>query len=258
MRMQLVVLGGSAAGGGSGAGCSGYLVSDGESNILLDIGPCTLPVLRLHTDFRLLDGIILSHLHLDHFLDLGALRFALAYNPIPAPSRIPLWIPPGSRSWLDRFASGLALEEPDDFFSEWFEIREFDPAASITIGPMRVTFHETVHWVPCWAMRISSDSSQGDLGYTADTGPFAPLDQFFRDVRVLVAEGSDPEPHEEDEMAGHLSPSEAAALATAANAETLVLTHLWEEHGLDAQLREADRAFGGEVVLARPSTVIAW
>ena len=82
--MRVTVLGGSAAGPSAGAGCSGYLIQDGDSAIVIDLGPGTLIELKKHVDPRRLDGIVLSHVHLDHTLDIGALRYSLKYSPSPA------------------------------------------------------------------------------------------------------------------------------------------------------------------------------
>jgi ribonuclease BN (tRNA processing enzyme) len=46
--------------------------------------------------------------------------------------------------------------------------------AVLTIGELQFQFHRTVHDVPCWAMRVSNGVN-GDLFYTADTGPAAHL-----------------------------------------------------------------------------------
>ena len=81
--MRVTTLGGSAAGANTGMACSGLLVRTATTTALVDLGPGTFPELRRHVDFRALDGIVISHLHLDHTLDLGTMRYALAYNPQP-------------------------------------------------------------------------------------------------------------------------------------------------------------------------------
>ena len=83
--MRLTILGGSAASPNAGMGCAGLLVLTDRTRLVLDLGPGTLQELRRHTDFRTLDAVIVSHMHVDHVLDLLALRHALAYNPLPAP-----------------------------------------------------------------------------------------------------------------------------------------------------------------------------
>ncbi len=183
----LTVLGGSAASVGTGQGCSGYLVSDDDTRIVLDLGPGTLPELRRHADFRTLDGIVVSHVHLDHVLDLLALRFALAYNPIPAPIPIPLWLPPGGAAVLRQIGEAFAEASRTDFFAPMFFLAEFDPNDVIEMGNLSVRFARTVHPLPCWAMRIAARSQPDrDLVYTADTGPAADLAVFGAGAAVVI------------------------------------------------------------------------
>ena len=64
--MKLTVLGGSAAGGNTGIGCSGLLVQEADTSLVIDLGPGTLLELRKHVDYRVISAIIISHYHLDH------------------------------------------------------------------------------------------------------------------------------------------------------------------------------------------------
>lgn len=257
--MKLTVLGGSAAGANTDQGCSGYLVEVGTTRLVLDLGPGTLPELRRHADFRALDAVVISHLHLDHTLDLGALRFALAYNPVKPLGPTPLWVPPDGRSFLDRFAATFA--EPDkieEFFRSVFKIEEFDPERTLRIGDAELTFAPTVHYVPCWAIRVS-DGAEGDLVYTADTGPAADLRDFADGAAVVVAEATWLEPSAERfEERGHLTAAEAGELAGRAGAGTLVLAHLWEEHGFETYRAQAADVFPGRIEIARPGLRVAW
>lgn len=255
--MKLTILGGSAAGGNTGAGCSGYLLQSVNSTVVLDFGPGVLPELRKHADFRTLDGIVISHLHLDHTLDLGALRFALAYNPQPPAQRIPLWMPPGGRAFLDAFSLAFR-DEPDenDFFTSVFDIAEYDPSGSITVGDVSITFRKTIHYIPCWAMRIQTPGGS-DLLYTADTGPASKLLDFGEGCQVVIAESGTLDGEGESfEERGHLTPQEAAALAESVGAKTLVLTHLWEEYGFEVYRERAASAFAGELIVAAPGVSI--
>lgn len=256
--MRLTVLGGSAAGPNAGAGCSGYLVREGDAAIVLDLGPGTVPELKRHIDPRLLDGIVISHPHLDHTLDIGTLRYALKYRPNPATSPIPLWVPPGSERMLRHLA--LAYNAPDEaegFYDGVFSINRYDPAIPISINSLTVAFAPTVHYVPTWAMRVSSPGSGGVLGYTADTGPAANLDGFLAGVSVLIAEatllhaGDEP-----DEARGHLTAREAAGLAARLSCKTLILTHIWEELGYDRIRTAASEVFRGHIEIARPGLIV--
>src|SRR5215213_1671056 len=102
--MELTILGGSAAGPNPGQACSGYLVEGGTTRVVVDLGPGTFPELRGHVDYRLPDGLMLSHGHLDHFLDIFTLRYALAYDPVAADRRLPRGLPPVRLALLDKLA----------------------------------------------------------------------------------------------------------------------------------------------------------
>jgi ribonuclease BN (tRNA processing enzyme) len=257
--VKMTVLGGSAAGPNTGAGCSGYLIDSGNTRLILDLGPGTLPELRRHTDFRTLDGIVLSHLHLDHMLDLAALRFALAYNPVKPPASVPLWLPPQGSAKLDHLARAFADEGAEaDFFSSVFQVDEFDPDRGIAIGDVSISFSPTVHYVPCWAMLLALPDD-ATLGYTADTGPAAPLSSFFAGVDVLISEATLAEPGDGPaDLRGHLTAIEAASLAKHAGARTLILSHLWEELGFERAREAAAAVFTGNLVVAHPGTVVEW
>lgn len=258
--MRLTTLGGSAAGIGTRQGCSSYLVRSDTTAIVLDMGPGTLAELRAHTDYRTLDGIVISHLHVDHILDLVELRFTLAYNPQPAERPLPLYLPPDGISTLRRIAQ--AFESPEsglEWFTGVFDVHEYDPNGLVDIGDLTCSFAETVHFVPCWAIRVIAPGDAGDLFYTADTGPAADLAPAARGASVVVAEAAHKTaPHMPWEQRGHLTPAEAATLARDAGAETLVLTHIWEEHGPDELMRRAAETFPGTLLRATPGMEVTW
>ena len=256
--MRLTVLGGSAASPNAGMGCAGFLVETPGVRIVLDLGPGTLPELRRHADFRTLDGVVVSHMHLDHVLDVLALRHALAYNPIPAPAPVPIWLPPGGAGLLARAAAPFDACDAPGVFAATVRIAEYDSTRPLVIGDATVTFAPAVHHVPAWAMRLGTPGST-DLGYTGDTGPSAGLAPFFAGVGVLVAEATLPEPADKPAAdRKSLTASEAGTLARTAGADVLVLTHMWEELGFEARRAEALVAFRGRLELARPGLMLEW
>lgn len=258
---RLTVLGGSAAGVGTGQGCSGYLVQNDNSNLVIDLGPGTLLELRKHTDFRRLDGIVISHLHLDHVLDLFALRFALKYNPQPAPHPTPLHLPPDGLTFMER-AAGLFVtsgEDTSDYFSSVFDLHEYDPDSELSIGDFTLTFAPTAHVVPCWAIRVHSTAATDDLFYTADTGTDADLDPIAAGAAVVIAEAAMP-PDSDPERIGslHLTPQQAGAIAERAGARHLVLAHIWEELGPESFAEAARAHFSGQLAIATPGLSFSW
>jgi ribonuclease BN (tRNA processing enzyme) len=254
----LTVLGGSAASPNTGAGCSGYLVRSGDTTLLLDPGPGTLPELRRHADFRTLSAVIVSHMHLDHMLDLLALRHALAYNPVSAPAPIPIWLPPGGASLLERAAAPFDESDVPGRFAATVHVTEYDPSQSLAVGPLTLAFAPTVHYLPTWAMRITAPNGRS-LGYTGDTGPaaIAGLASFFAGVDLLLAEATLLDAGDSDPTTrGSLTASEAGRLARDARTARLVLTHLWEELGFGRTAAGAAAAFSGAITLARPGLQI--
>lgn len=255
--MRLTVLGGSAASPNAGMGCAGLLVQTDRTRLVLDLGPGTLQELRRHADFRTLDAVIVSHMHVDHVLDLLALRHALAYNPLPAPAPVPVWLPPGGVELLAQATAPFdTCDEPGRFTSTVI-VAEYDPARPLTIGDFVVTFAPAVHYIPAWAIRVEAPAGS-DLGYTGDTGP-ATLAGFLAGVRVLVAEATllEPGARPPDER-GSLTAAEAGQLAVAAGAEILVLTHMWEELGFAAYRAQAAAVFPGQIEMAFPGLTLSW
>ena len=228
--MELTILGGSAAGPNPGQGCSGYLVESGTTHVVIDLGSGTFPELRRHVDYRLLDGVVLSHGHLDHFLDILVLRYALAYNPIPA----------------DRPASALAASRRSR------ASRSAGPSGHGRLATRKSFFRcsrpiSTTRVLCSGSASCNSDSILPCITFLAGRCAFqtastatcsTPRTQAPRQIsrlaasgsQVIVAEGTEGEDTQEPfESRGHMTPAEAGALARDAGANLLVLSHLWVE-----------------------------
>ena len=257
MSLRLTCLGGAAAWPNPGQGCSAFLVSVGDTNVLLDAGPSTLLELRKHIPFSTIDAIVISHCHSDHILDLVPYRYGLVYGREKADRQIPLWLPPGGRDVLQALATALGGKgEPlDDFWESAFEVQEYDPAPSLTIGDVEVTFRRTAHAAECYAMRVSGNDGS-TLTYSADTGSIEPLLGFAAESDILVAEATLPESEERLPSAGHLMPSEAGQLASTTGAGQLVLTHLWSERPDEVVLEAVRAHYAGTIRIAKPGLVV--
>src|SRR5262245_8290242 len=167
--MRLTVLGGSAASPNTGMGCAGFLIETGATQLVLDLGPGTLAELRRYADFRTLNAVIISHLHVDHVLDLLALRHALAYNPLPAQASIPIWLPPGGIDFLAAVTAPFDACDVPGRFAATVAVGEYAPQAPLAIGDVTITVAPAVHDIPAWAIRVDGQHA-GSLGYTGDTG----------------------------------------------------------------------------------------
>src|SRR5690348_5541907 len=89
--MRLTVLGKSPSWQDAGGACSGYLIEDGGSTVLLDCGNGVFSKLRRYRDYTAVDAVLLSHLHADHFLDLVPYSYALTYAPRQQPVPVAGW-----------------------------------------------------------------------------------------------------------------------------------------------------------------------
>lgn len=257
---QLTILGGSSAGVGTGQGCSSYLVSIDDTNIVLDMGPDTLLELRKHVDYRTLDAIVISHLHLDHILDLFALRFMLAYNPVKAEKKIPVLLPPNGLAFMTQAAELFATDSDDvaEYFSAVFEMSEYDPSAETNINGITLTFAPTVHIIPCWAIRVEPADGAALL-YTADAGTDSDIEAIAKDAAVIVADSaSGPDFPEHVKRTIHFDAAAAAGIADRAGCQHLVLSHQWEETDPLLNAAIAREHFQGRISIASPGLTVTW
>src|ERR1700751_3251767 len=89
--MRLTVLGKSPSWQDADGACSGYLIEEGESSVLLDCGNGVFSKLRRYRDYVAVDAVVVSHLHADHFLDLVPYSYALTYAPRQQPVPVDRW-----------------------------------------------------------------------------------------------------------------------------------------------------------------------
>jgi ribonuclease BN (tRNA processing enzyme) len=256
--VRITVLGKSPSWQDAGGACSGYLVEEAGTVVLLDCGNGVFGKLREHVDYVDVDAVVLSHLHADHFLDLVPYSYALTYaprqQPVPVhrwpgtgnPARPRLLCPRGGRDVFRRVTGAWGSET---LIEDAFDLCEYDPHEFLKIGPLTVRFHAVVHFVPAWAVEIVSSATGGRFTFGADSAPTEELVRFADRTDLLMLEATLPRP-ERTGMRGHLTPGEAGDHAARANAKQLVVTHFSDE--LDAQWvrAEAERAFGRAVHVA--------
>jgi ribonuclease BN (tRNA processing enzyme) len=260
--MRITVLGKSPAWQDAGGACSGYLVEDAETCVMLECGNGVFAKLRRMRDYTRTDAIVISHMHADHFFDLIPYAFALVYSPrlqpVPVgrwsgtdnPPRPPLYLPPNGLDVVNTVASAVG---GTGLIEQAFAVEEYDPAAGLRIGSLEIEFQEVPHYTRTWAMRFS-DSEKNEFVFGADCRPNDEIVEFAERADLLVMEATLPRP-ERSGTRGHLTPQEAGDHAARANAKRLVLTHMSDE--LDALWARgaSEDAFGGPVTLAEEGSV---
>jgi ribonuclease BN (tRNA processing enzyme) len=250
MRITVVGCAGSYPGPDSPASC--YLLEaegpDGHGGsrtwrILVDLGSGALGTLQQHLDPVDLDGILLSHLHADHCLDLCGLYVLRKYHPTGAQPRIPVW---GPDDTARRMAKAYDLDE-DPGMNQEFDFRTHP--GQHTFGPFSITARRVEHPVTAYGLRIESGGKV--LAYSGDTGPCPSLVETARDADLFLCEASFVESSDNPPDL-HLTGAQAGRAATEAGARRLLLTHVPPWHDRQVALQEAMGTYDGQVELAEP------
>lgn len=256
-QVKLTVLGKSPAWEDSGGACSGYLVEEGETCLLLECGNGVFGKLRSHlTDYSMLDGVLVSHLHADHWLDLIPFSYALNYSPRRAHSgEMPiagsggpaLWGPPGSTEAYGRVTGAWGSE---DLLASAFEIDEYSADGEVRIGSLTATFQPVPHYIETFAISLIGTAGS-KIVHGADCRPNDELIGFAKGAELLIVEATLAEQGDEPENErGHMTAREAGELARSAEVEAVMITHFSDELDPDEVRSEAEAGFGGDVILA--------
>lgn len=212
-----------------GGACSGYLIENGPTRVLVDCGAGVLSRLLEHMRPEHLDAIVLSHLHFDHCSDLFVMRYALDQQDVPQDGekrRVPLFMPDEPFETRNAITTG-ALFAPH-------VVKSGD---AIEIGTLSIAFTAMAHPVPVNGMRFSG-ASGGVLFYTGDTKAFSGMEKGALGADALLADACFVDA---SESGPHLNVKQACALARNAGVKTLYLTHLWGKRDTeDAVKKEID------------------
>jgi ribonuclease BN (tRNA processing enzyme) len=237
--LSLTVLGCSGSYPSAECPCSGYLISYGDTHLAVDLGPGCLSNLQHHIELPELTGVVLSHAHPDHWVDLTGLHVALKYRF--GREEVPVWGTAENRG-MALLVTG-AIEPTFD----WKVTGDGDDFA---VGPLRVRLDRTDHYVETHAVRIDAPDGSS-LVYSADTGPDWSLDHFAHGVDLALVEatyGTD----SEAKGIKHLSARQAGTMARSASARRLVLTHMWPGSDPRVHARNGAEAYGAPVTIAAP------
>jgi ribonuclease BN (tRNA processing enzyme) len=257
--MRLTVLGKSPSWQDAGGACSGYLLEHGDFALLLDCGNGVFAKLRERRDYTEVSAVVISHLHADHMLDLVPYAYALTYAPRQQPVPVPPWpgterparpalhAPPGGAGTFRRMCGAWGAEE---LIEAAFDLREYDPAAGLEVGPLRLRFREVPHFTTAYAIEITPAEGSGRITFGSDCRPNDALVEFAAGTDLLLIEATLPRPERTGDR-GHLTPAEAGEHARRAGAKRVVLTHISDELDATWARTQASDAFGGAAEIAR-------
>ena len=238
MGIAVTVLGSAAMFATVERQASGYLVEYEDTKLWIDAGGGTWRQLLQFTDHRDVDGILLTHRHPDHTIDVFQALHARLYGekePLPP---IPLWAPAETLERLLAFSSEIA---------RGFDLHVIAEGESMEADGAKLSFVRMAHPPETLGVRIEHEGIV--VAYSADTGPNADFRTLAGDAALFVCEATFQDSDEEWE--GHLRASQAGAAAAESGAGKLLLTHLPPGRDLGLSLAEAQKSSGDvEVQLA--------
>jgi ribonuclease BN (tRNA processing enzyme) len=220
--MRLTIVGSGDAFGSGGRVNTCFRIEAAGRDVLLDCGASSLPALKAQgIDPNAIDGVMLSHLHGDHF---GGVVFLLMDAHFLGRRTRPLVIagPPGTRQRLN---AALEIFFPRSTGIPWryaWEVVEIAPRTPSQLLGLSVETIEVIHQsgAPSTAVRISD----GDrvLAYSGDTE--------WTDALISIAKNADlfiVECYEHARaVTGHMSWTKLKERLAELSARKIMITHM--------------------------------
>ena len=224
--MRLTVIGCGDAFGSGGRFNTCFMIEgkiEGKARtILLDCGASSPVALKArNVDLNTIDGIVLSHLHGDHF---GALPFFLLESQFHLRRDKPLTVagPPGTR---ERVTAAMEVFFPGSSRNQWrfpFDVGEITPGIPDEFLGIAVSTAEVIHQsgAPSTAVRLSDGRTV--LAYSGDTE--------WTDALIPIADGADLFIIEcydySRSLTGHMNFATLQEKRAALRAKRILITHM--------------------------------
>ena len=236
--MKLIVLGNNGSFPGRDSACSGYLIQDGTTNILIDCGNGVISRAQRYCKIEDLEAIVLSHLHRDHTSDMFVLRYAVETKFYFKTMDKPITV----------YAPSTPEEERRGLeYNNVYNLTTIYDTMEVNIKGLSCKFFMMNHPVETYGLRIEKDDKV--LSYTADTIVNDNLKKLAANADLFLSESTATEKVLSTSNIPHLSAKQAAEVAKLANVKKLLLTHFWYEEERSNYLKEASTVFP-EVLLA--------
>lgn len=232
---------------------SGLLLESGGHSLLIDCGSGVLHRLaETDTGYEELDGLLLSHHHLDHVSDVLPL---LKARWLADAGRLPIVGPDGTATLLAELLDvhsylGGRLE---------FDVREIE-AEAFEVAGFDVEAMEAAHSMPSLAYRLRpsepTDRPRSTVSVSGDTEAFEELVDFAAGSDALVHDCAFPD---DVSVSNHATPSDLGAVLAGSDVGAVYLTHLYPHtvgRHQEMVAAVADR-YDGPVTVARDGSAIA-
>lgn len=201
--MKLTILGNHGPYPNGGGACSGYLVEDGDTRILLDMGSGTLGRLLSLIKLESLTAIVITHSHFDHTSDLLPFRYLLESLNL----KITLFAREDGTEW-----SKFLFSHPNFNLAPYFE------GADFSTGGLKLKFYKTEHPAVNYAVSIEGSKK---LFYTGDARLTEALINAAAGADCILADCC----QKEGFVGGHMSVDQGVELQRRTGSR-LIATHL--------------------------------
>lgn len=238
-----------------------YLVSDGNTNILLDCGPGIYKQF-LRTGLSPLDisAVILTHCHADHTAGYPYLLFSISCSRIWATdknfSKVPLY---ALQSVYDGVSKTISTQYPTEHLENIYDYVSIPDTAESTfcVGDFSLTFFKVFHTVPTVGVRFTHENKSAT--FSSDTVYNESIANHAMDTDILFHEAFNTEIRRQvAKSSGHTTAIEAGQIASLAHAKKLALCHplAMELANPGELISEARSTYSGEIILPNDLDVI--
>lgn len=244
--MELILLGTSAAHPTVERASSGYLISKGDTKVLVDMGSGVVRNLMRWTDPRKLSAIVISHLHQDHFIDIYPLYYYLAFHES---ENLPLdvYAPEGAREFVLR----ILPSRSEVGFDAVYRFKTLSDREVFKVGDLELQSIAVKHNMEAYGLRVTSEAQT--ISYTADTDYTEVLYEIAANSDVFISEATKQEDYKD---VLHLTAAQAGMIASKAGAKKLILTHIWPDFDPSKSKQMAEDNYDGPVIIAEDNMLV--
>jgi ribonuclease BN (tRNA processing enzyme) len=233
MAVKVTVLGKYGPFPAASGACSGYLVQEGNTRVLVECGNGVLSRLQQICPIDELNAIIISHLHSDHMSDMLVLRYALDILNVRGLREVkplPVYVPATPKDEYDRL-----------FFKNVFEVHPIHDGMQLQIEDLSFYFQEMTHPVQSFGIKIAGGNKT--LVYTGDTNYNEKIEAFACGADLFIADAGLLEKDKTSPNVPHLTAQEVGLIAAKAKVKQLMLTHIWPWYDENDVLAEAAASY---------------
>ena len=243
--MKIRVLGSSTIAGRTGSNCSGYLI---DRQVLLDCGPGIWSALySTEQPSEPINHILLSHFHVDHISDLIPFLWRRWVLETERQNLLSIYGPGGLNVWFKK----ILIPHGDWIKDLTISLHELGNRKT-EAGLYSIETRSTGHTANSICIKLS-DTLDKSLFYSGDSGWNNNLIELATGCDLAIIDSANsPENQSED----HMTPDQAARVASSSKVKRLMLTHLYPKVWDTDPAKAAARHFNGEILLARDRQVV--